>query len=127
MTKEKIARINELAHKSKTVGLTEAEKTEQQALRKEYIEDMKSSLRAQLERTSIKELDGTIHKVSKRTEGGGKSRTKPLFPLFCGQKRAILILELLWASARSCTAENKFPKVAYPGQGARKRLSFEKQ
>ena len=31
MTKEKIARINELAHKSKTVGLTEAEKTEQQA------------------------------------------------------------------------------------------------
>ena len=59
MTKEKIARINELAHKSKTVGLTEAEKTEQQALRKEYIEDMKSSLRAQLERTSIKEPDGT--------------------------------------------------------------------
>ena len=55
MTKEKIARINELAHKSKTTGLTEAEKAEQQALRKEYIEDMKSSLRAQLERTSIKE------------------------------------------------------------------------
>ena len=53
MTKEKIARINELAHKSKTTGLTEAEKAEQQALRKEYIEDMKSSLRAQLERTSI--------------------------------------------------------------------------
>ena len=66
MTKEKIARINELAHKSKTVGLTEAEKTEQQALRKEYIEEMKSSLSAQLERTSIKEPDGTIHKVSKK-------------------------------------------------------------
>ena len=33
MTKEKIARINELAHKSKTTGLTEAEKAEQQALR----------------------------------------------------------------------------------------------
>ena len=66
MTKEKIARINELAHKSKTVGLTEAEKTEQQALRKEYIEEMKSSFRAQLERTSIKEPDGTIHKVSKK-------------------------------------------------------------
>ena len=53
MTNEKIARINELAKKSKTTGLTEAEKAEQQALRKEYIEDMKSSLRAQLERTSI--------------------------------------------------------------------------
>ena len=66
LTKEKIARINELAHKSKTTGLTEAEKAEQQALRKEYIEDMKSSLRAQLERTSIKEPDGTIHRVSKK-------------------------------------------------------------
>ena len=66
MTKEKIARINELAHKSKTTGLTEAEKAEQQALRKEYIEDMKSSLRAQLERTSIKEPDGTIHRGSKK-------------------------------------------------------------
>ena len=61
-----IARINELAHKSKTTGLTEAEKAEQQALRKEYIEDMKSSLRAQLEHTSIKEPDGTIHRVSKK-------------------------------------------------------------
>ncbi len=67
MTKEKIARINELAHKSKTTGLTEAEKAEQQALRKEYIEDMKSSLRAQLERTSIKEPDGTIHRARQKT------------------------------------------------------------
>ena len=30
MTQEKIARINELAKKSKTTGLTEAEKAEQQ-------------------------------------------------------------------------------------------------
>ena len=72
MTQEKIARINELAHKSKTVGLTEAEKTEQQALRKEYIEEMKSSLRAQLEHTSIKEPDGTIHKVTRRTDLTGE-------------------------------------------------------
>ena len=67
MTQEKIARINELAHKSKTTGLTEAEKAEQQALRKEYLEDMKASLRAQLEHTSIQEPDGTIHKVTRRT------------------------------------------------------------
>ena len=72
MTKEKIARINELAHKSKTTGLTEAEKAEQQALRKEYIEAMKCSLRAQLERTSIKEPDGTIHKVTRRTDLTGE-------------------------------------------------------
>ena len=67
MTKEKIARINELAHKSKAEGLTDAEKAEQQALRQEYLEDMKVSLRAQLEHTSIQEPDGTIHKVTRRT------------------------------------------------------------
>ena len=66
MTEEKIARINALAKKSKTTGLTEAEKAEQQALRQEYLEDMTSSLRAPLERTTIKEPDGTIHRVSKK-------------------------------------------------------------
>ena len=35
MNQEKISRINELARKSKTVGLTEAEKEEQAALRKD--------------------------------------------------------------------------------------------
>ena len=55
MTNEKIARINELAHKSKTTGLTEAEKAEQQALRREYLDDIKASLRAQLNNTSIQE------------------------------------------------------------------------
>ena len=66
MTNEKIARINELARKSKTTGLTEAEKAEQQALRQEYLADVKASLRAQLDRTSIQEPDGTIHRVSKK-------------------------------------------------------------
>ena len=68
MTQEKIARINELAKKSKTTGLTEAEKTEQQALRQEYLADVKASLRAQLDHTSIKEPDGTIHKVTRCTD-----------------------------------------------------------
>ena len=66
MTNEKIARINELAHKSKTTGLTEAEKAEQQALRREYLDDIKASLRAQLNNTSIQEPDGTIHKLAKK-------------------------------------------------------------
>lgn len=66
MTNEKIARINELAKKSKTTGLTDAEKAEQQALRQEYIADVKASLRAQLNNTSIKEPDGTIHKLAKK-------------------------------------------------------------
>ena len=72
MTNEKIARINELARKSKTTGLTEAEKAEQQALRQEYVADVKASLRAQLANTSIKEPDGTIHKVTRRTDLTGE-------------------------------------------------------
>ena len=66
MTQEKIARINELAKKSKTTGLTDAEKVEQQALRQEYVADVKASLRAQLNNTSIQEPDGTIHKLAKK-------------------------------------------------------------
>ena len=66
MTNEKITRINELAKKSKTTGLTEAEKAEQQELRQEYLADIKASLRAQLNNTSIKEPDGTIHKLGRK-------------------------------------------------------------
>lgn len=62
MTKEKIDRINALAAKSRTPqGLTEAEKAEQAALRREYIDGFKRSLKAQLDNTKIKEPDGTIH------------------------------------------------------------------
>jgi len=67
MTNEKINRINELAHKSKApTGLTAAEKAEQQALRAEYLAEIRGSLRAQLEHTSIREPDGTVHRLSKK-------------------------------------------------------------
>ena len=66
MTNEKIARINELARKSKAEGLTEAEKAEQQALRREYLDEVKANFRAQLNNTSIQEPDGTIHKLAKK-------------------------------------------------------------
>lgn len=50
VTKEQIDRINELARKAKTPeGLTDAEKAEQQTLRKRYIESFKANLRSQLE------------------------------------------------------------------------------
>ncbi|MDE6313429.1 MAG: DUF896 domain-containing protein [Lachnospiraceae bacterium] len=60
MNEEKIARINELYHKSKAEGLTEAEKKEQADLRREYIEAMKMNVRAQLNNISIQNPDGTI-------------------------------------------------------------------
>ena len=45
MLEKKIERINELARKKKTVGLTGEEKVEQAELRKEYIEGYRRSLR----------------------------------------------------------------------------------
>ncbi len=49
MLQEKINRINELARKSKTVGLTESEKAEQTELRNEYRKAVTGNLKAQLE------------------------------------------------------------------------------
>ena len=66
---EKIQRINELYHKSKSEGLTEAEKEEQQSLRKEYIASIRNNLRSQLDSISIQNPDGTIVKAgSKKKE-----------------------------------------------------------
>ncbi len=44
----KIDRINALAHKQKSVGLTEEEKVEQAKLRREYLDAVKGNLRAHL-------------------------------------------------------------------------------
>ncbi len=60
MDEKKIVRINELYHKAKEKGLTEAEFKEQQILRREYIDSFKRSLRGQLNNISIKEADGSI-------------------------------------------------------------------
>ena len=60
MDEKNIARINELYHKSKEKGLTEAERKEQQVLRREYIDSFKRNLRGQLDQISIREPDGTI-------------------------------------------------------------------
>ncbi|MBO5713222.1 MAG: DUF896 domain-containing protein [Clostridia bacterium] len=43
-----VERINELAKKSKTVGLTEEEKVEQAKLRREYLDAIRNSIVGQL-------------------------------------------------------------------------------
>lgn len=53
ITAEKIARINELAHKKKAFGLTEEELAEQKILYKEYIAAITGNLRAELENIEI--------------------------------------------------------------------------
>ncbi|MDF2715290.1 MAG: hypothetical protein K0R28_2215 [Paenibacillus sp.] len=56
ITEQMIARINELAKKANTVGLTDEELEERNDLRKRYIDAFKTSLRAQLD--SIEFVDG---------------------------------------------------------------------
>ena len=71
MEQEKIDRINTLYHKSQAVGLTEEEKKEQEALRKEYIAAIRRSLRGNLNQISIQEKDGTITNLGEKY-GKGK-------------------------------------------------------
>ena len=61
-----IKRINELSRKSKTEGLTPAEKDEQTKLRNEYRALVVGNLSSQLEGLKIKHPDGTITDVKKQ-------------------------------------------------------------
>ena len=58
-----IARINELAKKAKTEGLTPEETAERDKLRRIYIDNVKASLTGQLDNTYIVYPDGTKKKV----------------------------------------------------------------
>lgn len=63
---EVIARINILAKKAKTEGLTPEELTERDQLRRIYIDSVKASLVGHLENTYIVDPDGTKHKLGKK-------------------------------------------------------------
>lgn len=60
MNQEGINRINELAKKSKTVGLTQDEKAEQAKLRQEFIASVRMNLKSQLDNIDMEEKDGSI-------------------------------------------------------------------
>ncbi|WP_125762911.1 MULTISPECIES: DUF896 domain-containing protein [Levilactobacillus] len=53
-----LARINELAHKNKAEGLTEAEKSERADLRQQYLKLFKQSFRSQVEMLQVYNKDG---------------------------------------------------------------------
>jgi len=63
MEKKKVDRINELARKSKSVGLTPEEKEEQAQLRAEYIADFRRSTIEILDNTYLQRPDGTKEKL----------------------------------------------------------------
>ena len=63
---EKIKRINELYHKSKAEGLTEAERKEQAELRSEYVANVRANLRGQLNNINIQKEDGSIENLGEK-------------------------------------------------------------
>lgn len=65
---EVIARINQLAHKAKAEGLTEAETQERDKLRRIYIDSVKANLVGHLENTYVVGTDGVKRKVTKKQE-----------------------------------------------------------
>lgn len=63
MEKNKIDRINELAHKKE---LTDKEKAEQKQLRQEYIDEMLGSLKRELDNTYIVDENGNKQKIQRK-------------------------------------------------------------
>lgn len=66
ITEKDIARINELYHKSKGEGLTDAEKAEQAKLRKAYIEAIRGNVRAQLNNIDIVDENGNVENLGEK-------------------------------------------------------------
>jgi len=73
--KELIKRINELANKSKTIGLSELEKEEQKTLRKEYISIFRGNMKETLMKVKVvdeKGKDVTPDKLKKEQKNNTK-------------------------------------------------------
>ena len=68
MDQKKIDRINELAKKAKTEGLTEAETQERAALRREYIDSVVWNLKGHLDNTYFVDEKGNKEKLKKKGE-----------------------------------------------------------
>lgn len=58
LPKEKLARINELAHKAKEQGLTTEEAKEQSSLRAEYLQTFRSSMKQTIENVRVFDANG---------------------------------------------------------------------
>ena len=63
-----LARINELAKKAKTVGLTAEEIAERDQLRQEYLKNFRKRFVSQIEQIQIVEPDGSITPVKRKSK-----------------------------------------------------------
>ena len=66
MEKEQIERINELARKKKSVGLTAEELEEQAALRAQYLREFRANMEATLQAVRVEQEDGTYKPLVKK-------------------------------------------------------------
>ena len=66
MEHEKLERINELARKKKTIGLTPAELEEQAVLRRQYLDEFRANMEETLKRVRVEQEDGTYKPLIKR-------------------------------------------------------------
>ena len=62
----KIERINELAHKAKSVGLTQAETMERDILRREYVKAVLGNVEQQLDQVYLVDENGNEEKLKRR-------------------------------------------------------------
>ena len=74
ITKELIARINEVARKQRTTGLTTAEKEEQQRLRAAYLADIRAQVKGMLDRVEIVDVVEEERTVRRGIPGKDKRR-----------------------------------------------------
>ena len=66
MNDSKISRINELYKKSKSEGLTEAEREEQAILRQEFVASVRKNLKSQLDNIDIQNADGSVENLGEK-------------------------------------------------------------
>lgn len=74
ITKELITRINELARKQRTTGLTAAEKEEQQRLRAAYLADIRAQVKGMLDRVEIVDVVEEERTIRRSISGKYKRR-----------------------------------------------------
>lgn len=73
ISKDKLQRINELAKKSKSEGLSLKEQKEQKTLREEYLDNFRQSFKNQLSSVKVVDEEGTDVTPQKPKKEKGKN------------------------------------------------------
>lgn len=74
LSNDKLERINELARKAKEDGLSKAEKAEQQALRKDYLQQFRKAFKNQLHSVKVVDPEGKDVTPEKLKKSKNKKR-----------------------------------------------------